>query len=111
MSTTGYSFSGPRRMYPLGRGWSRKVDVCGSEYVVGVERGKPTRARGFGRGFLWHGFVRSSVTGKDLWTSRVNKSTGAKRLLEDSGFICKNCGLPPRLHVPSGGFCMPGLSR
>lgn len=114
MSATGYSFLEPRHDYKSGLGWSRKVDVCGTEYLVGVERGKPVRIaykpRGQNRGYWWYGFVRTS-DGRTIWTDGEPKSIGVRGILRDAGIICRRCGLPPRLHIPTGGACLPGFGR
>jgi hypothetical protein len=74
--------------------WSQKVEVDGAEYTVGVSKGKRVRIAYSAKwGNHWYGFVRDTK-GKELWSERVNKSTGAKAMLEYASLItpCGDCG-------------------
>ena len=90
--TATFKFLAPKHEYkwPNG-GWSRRVEIAGVEYIVGIERGRRVRIaykpRGpTGWGFHWHGFVRDAK-GRTIWTGRVNKSTGVKMMLLCSGLV------------------------
>lgn len=78
----------PRHDYPSGGGWSRHVVYRGTQYVVGVERGRAARIafkpRGRNLGWHWCGFVRNAA-GRQLWSGRVGKSVGVRGLLQYAG--------------------------
>lgn len=81
-------FLAPRHDYEGGGGWSRRVSYAGTEYIVGIERGKRVRImykpRGPGAwGFWWHGFVRD-VSGRTLWSALVGKSTGVLGIVREA---------------------------
>jgi len=81
---------GPKHQ-PLGKAWSRRVEVDGVAYWVGVAQGKKVRIafkpRGPGAyGYRWHGYVRTEQ-GRDLWSAEVPGSLGARGILADARVI------------------------
>lgn len=97
----------PRHDYRGGLGWSRKVTVAGTGYIVGVERGRPVRIafkpRGQNRGYTWHGFVRDAG-GKRIWEGEVVKTLGVRGLLKRAGVADHRC-------PPGRGECAACSSR
>lgn len=80
---------GERLDDPHTGGWSRIAHVDGVEYRVRLSRGKRVRIaykpRESGWGYHWTGHVFGQ--GKELWCDRVDKSTGAKCMLERAGLL------------------------
>ena len=73
------------------RGWYAKVEVSGSVYFVGVERGNrvriPYKPRGAGAyGFQHWGLVRDAQA-KPLFYDRVPGSLGIRGLLRAAGVL------------------------
>lgn len=66
--------------------------VGGARYFTGVERGKRVRIafkpRGENIGYHWHGFVNDG-DGRCLWSGRVDKSCGVRKLLRLAGVFDK----------------------
>lgn len=83
------TFTSDKREMPCG-GWCRNVEVGGTRYCVGVERGKrvriPYKPRGHNMGYQWWGFVRDT-NGRDVWSDRVVGSIGARGVLKLAGLI------------------------
>jgi hypothetical protein len=66
------------------------VLVDGVRYFTGVERGKRARIaykpRGENVGYHWRGFVNDNQ-GRCVWSGRVDKSCGVRRLLRFAGVV------------------------
>jgi hypothetical protein len=77
---------------PFAPGWSRKVEVNGAVYFVGVRGVKqvriPYKPRGENRGWVHEGFV-NDANGRCLFSEKVPGSLGARGLLLDAGIITK----------------------
>lgn len=77
-----------RREGMAGTYW--RVLVDGKLYHCANEQGKMVRIafkpRGQNRGFHWYGSVRDDA-GKNIYSERVNKSTGPLAMLHDAGVI------------------------
>jgi len=84
-------FVGPKREQSgFGpKGWWRDVEIDGTLYIVGITRGErvriPYRPRGKNIGYKWYGVVREKATGKEVFSDRFPKSTGAVSLIHYAG--------------------------
>lgn len=86
----GFVFVNERHDYAHNAGWSRRVRVGETEYVVGVERGRKVRIAfkpcGQNVGWRYVGFVRDA-RGREVWADRVCGTLGARGLLRRAGLL------------------------
>lgn len=85
-----FTFVTEKRAFSYAPGWSRKVDVNGVIYWVGVEGVRrvriPYKPRGQNIGWQYNGFVRTE-NGKSIKEGPVGGSIGARGLLRAAGVI------------------------